>query len=861
MRLYWIALLMAVILSGITEATTTVYTSRSQWEQAVGYYDEETFTDATLNPNISVDAGNPPHGYVDVAGQEGYGEGVWWDRVSPGQSGDFSIWFFSSPVTGFGGDWNLAGPGGEGTGIQLYLDGVPVSNQIPNTMADGFWGIVSTIPFDAILIEAGTFEGNAETYVLDNMVYNCGIAVFTKSDNVETCASPQETIEYTICFDNAFGQAIQDPFIIDWLPDGVDYDFLISISPLIVDENYNIEEHYYRWELEDIDPNDASCLNLEVTVNYNALPGGYLHNVAELWGTIMVASDPNDPNTLTPVTRLIDRAIKDTPVCCWQDSPEVLYVDKNATSGANNGLDWQNAFLDLQDALDYARPAVCGEVESIYVAQETYSPGEDEEDTFELPENVSVYGGFPTGGCEFSLRNPKKYETILSGKIDDTHRNNQIVTMGNNTLLDGFTVTDCGLDLESAGVYASSVDFTVNNSVIVNNLGYGAFIENANATFKWCTFRNNEQDGIRHTGEGKSLVLENVWVRQSGQYGVYTINSVPIIINSILSESDMSLDGRAGLLMVNPPQRPCLLNVTCAHNFTEGIALAGANLPEIYNSIVYHNGGPALAGFTADQAASYSCIEDCNSVNNNISTDPMFAYFDPNNVRIMEDSPCHDSGLTVQEHYSQFDMDNRDRVLGTAVDRGAYEIECEDTSNSYDRNADGLVNLVEFNAFSKAWLSHDPNDPMWIADPNLAEPNLTPAWNPVCNFNTTGDSAYAIDLADLMDWVEEAPWLWKACWVTEESLSEMLAGGDNMLMGDEEVILFSEIMASSEPVVEEKSVQEQILDLASAIVFLERIWLEEPDIQAEISAEGWQKFMDAVYQNLLELQTQDVPIE
>jgi hypothetical protein len=112
-----------------------------------------------------------------------------------------------------------------------------------------------------------------------------------------------------------------------------------------------------------------------------------------------------------------------------------------------------------------------------------------------------------------------------------------------------------------------------------------------------------------------------------------------------------------------------------------------------------------------------------------------------------------------------------------------------------------------------------------------------------------------------MVWVEDAPWLWKACWVTEESLSEMLAGGDNMLMGDEEVILFSEIMASSEPVVEEKSVQEQILDLASAIVFLERIWLEEPDIQAEISKDDWQKFMDAVYQNLLELQTQDVPIE
>jgi hypothetical protein len=39
-----------------------------------------------------------------------------------------------------------------------------------------------------------------------------------------------------------------------------------------------------------------------------------------------------------------------------------------------------------------------------------------------------------------------------------------------------------------------------------------------------------------------------------------------------------------------------------------------------------------------------------------------------------------------------------------AVDIGAYEINCEEISNELDFNADGLVNLVEFNSLSLAWL-------------------------------------------------------------------------------------------------------------------------------------------------------------
>ncbi|HPD47426.1 MAG TPA: hypothetical protein PLY61_11070, partial [Anaerohalosphaeraceae bacterium] len=172
----------------------------------------------------------------------------------------------------------------------------------------------------------------------------------------------------------------------------------------------------YAWALGSIDPNASGSVQLTVTVNEAAAPGTYLHNLAELWGTVYV-HDPNDPNRLVPEVRLVARAVLDTPVCCYITPPQTLYVDKTATGGAQTGVDWQNAFLTLQDAIACAEAAVCGEVESIYVAQGTYSPGDSEDDSFDLTSlpGISLYGGFKPGGCPLEERNPTKYPTVLSG--------------------------------------------------------------------------------------------------------------------------------------------------------------------------------------------------------------------------------------------------------------------------------------------------------------------------------------------------------------------------------------------------------------------------------------------------------------
>ena len=308
--------------------------------------------------------------------------------------------------------------------------------------------------------------------------------------------------------------------------------------------------------------------------------------------------------------------------------------------------------------------------------------------------------------------------------------------------------------------------------------------------------------------------------------------------------------------MFNPWDRPFLQNVTVAHNKSAGLALAGAKLPEILNSIVFHNDGPALLGFSADEAAWYSCIEDANSVNYNISVDPQFAYFDPNNVRLSPASLCLNASNPSLDYSSQLDMDGSPRVYGAAPDMGAYELFCDtNVSNLYDWNADGVVNLQEYVNFSRAWLAHDPNDPAWLANPELADPNLSEGWyewKHKFNLDATGDSTYSVDLADLLMFLEDAPWLWVACWRTDLQPEMMMSGFDSGSMR----LAGFESQSLEKQTTQEITSQEQLFDLASMIVQLENLWLTELDIQQAIEPDRWNRFMEAVYQNLYDLATE-----
>jgi hypothetical protein len=141
---------------------------------------------------------------------------------------------------------------------------------------------------------------------------------------------------------------------------------------------------------------------------------------------------------------------------------KVLYVNAVAT-GLNNGNTWANALTNLQDALSVARSGATNAntaVAEIWVAAGVYKPTttNDRNATFQLVDNVSLYGGFSGGETKQSQRNsdPLSNDTILSGDLlgndtstpwDDptTYNDNSynvcIAPVGAGTVLDGFTIT------------------------------------------------------------------------------------------------------------------------------------------------------------------------------------------------------------------------------------------------------------------------------------------------------------------------------------------------------------------------------------------------------------------------------------
>ena len=105
----------------------------------------------------------------------------------------------------------------------------------------------------------------------------------------------------------------------------------------------------------------------------------------------------------------------------------ILYVDQsNGTPG--NGSSWALSFDKLQDALDEAcNNATVADPYQIWVAEGLYFPDEgitetddDRSSTFQLCDNVAMYGGFLGIGTNETLLSQRNFvanQTILSGDL------------------------------------------------------------------------------------------------------------------------------------------------------------------------------------------------------------------------------------------------------------------------------------------------------------------------------------------------------------------------------------------------------------------------------------------------------------
>jgi len=694
-----------------------------------------------------------------------------------------------------------------------------------------------------------------------------GVRFWKEDDTEGECRDPESEVTYTIHWENTSGQTLHNVEIVDHLPEGVTYpggDWQMDpnnfFDPIPPDPNYSSEDHSYTWTIGDLDPNDEDSVALTVVVNEHAEPGLTLENIATMMvDGVIVGWD----------------SIK-TKVCPWDPvDPNIIYVDETAT-GYNNGTNWQDAYTDLQSALTRARDAVPVEIGpyTIYVAQGTYSPGDYVKNTFNPAAGASVYGGFKSGGCDFIDRNPNRYCTTLTGYIgldenEQIIRNETVVLMGDDTLLDGFTVQECS----DYGVYGKGISFTVQNCEILGSQQFGLYAEESDVVLKWCDVIGNDRDGIYHTGSSNSITLENCEVASNKRHGIRVVESTPAIKNSVIKGNGSVGQPAFGLRIINPADIPTVFNATLAYNVNEAISFTDddpnaweRDFPDIQNCILWfnNNDGDQMAGCAGTQ---YSCVFDPNDPDGtdytldaygNFSGNPGFAYessTDPNvamNVHLAYDSPCIDMGSDLLSYTGQSDIDGEDRVVGDYVDIGADEVySCDDDlteddiSNPVDWTANGIINLHEYAIFAEAWLSVDPNNPLcdpnnpsYVSDPN--DPNYISEddklrYRPKCDLDTDLD----VDLSDLALFCDE--WLWMACWKEAQlyrfdMMAMTMGGGESMMMAVPFAEAFSTTaLAEPEPSLPESDLARLVGGINEIMAFVDETIAEDPFNAASLS--------------------------
>jgi predicted outer membrane repeat protein len=360
------------------------------------------------------------------------------------------------------------------------------------------------------------------------------------------------------------------------------------------------------------------------------------------------------------------------------------YVDSAATTGAYNGTSWANAFTNLQDALASTSGG------TIYVAKGTYKPGTNRTDTFQLKNNVTLQGGYPTGG---GTRDSKANVTILSGNIGDTEVNtdnsyNVVTASGTDSsaILEGFTVSGGnGDDSDGGGMRNVNGSPTIREVTFSDNrasYGGGMYNDGGSPTLTNVTFSNNlaqYNGGGIHGIDAGNPVLQNVtFSGNSADYGGGMYNENTMSLTNVTFSGNTANTSGGGIYSSNG--NLTLMNVTFNGNsasqgnggalFKDGGTVTATNCIFWGNSEEIYKNNPVTV--------TYSVVESGYAEGTNIlTTDPLLDTLKDNGgftktMRLKTGSPAIDAGTPTGAPST--DQRGITRPQNALYDIGAYEV-------------------------------------------------------------------------------------------------------------------------------------------------------------------------------------------
>jgi hypothetical protein len=445
---------------------------------------------------------------------------------------------------------------------------------------------------------------------------------------------------------------------------------------------------------------------------------------------------PDYPNPL-------QEDINDNDIGDICENAEIIYVNSEAL-GSNNGNTWEDAYTNLQDALNAT--ASYETFTEIWVAAGTYIPSarsypaDPRSATFQLLNNVALYGGFAGGENQRNQRNPQINVTTLSGDLNENDESNFInndensyhVVTGSQTnstaILDGFTVSNGNAnepysstfpDYYGGGLYTKYGSPTVKNCTFTNNWAErGAAIFNyyGDPSFLNCIIHKNRAGitgGAMYSEGCTDLKIQNCFIlcnfAQSGGGLTNQVGCNSTITNCIIAANQTS-GTAAGILnepLSNTTITNCIIYANNAGSWTGGILGAGDCTTTLTNSIVWKNtlngqmNEIAQIRLVAGAVAfiNYSCVQDWTGALGGISNfgdDPLIVR-DPNDggdgwgnanddygdLHLQFGSPCIDMGdPSFVFDPDETDIDGEIRTQNCRIDIGAYETPFADCNNN-----------------------------------------------------------------------------------------------------------------------------------------------------------------------------------
>lgn len=184
----------------------------------------------------------------------------------------------------------------------------------------------------------------------------------------------------------------------------------------------------------------------------------------------------------------------------------IVYVNTLA-SGSNDGSSWNNAFVNLQDAISYSTVG-----DTLWIAKGKYLPtsfygntqnNDNRSRAFLIKGGITLYGGFSGTETSINQRDIRQNTTILSGDLgkndssvwppDSTRNENAyhvLVIRGQNqeTTIDGLTITGGNANNE---IYEITNDNLIPDGTNVHKYGGAGLIVLSSIHINNCAVENN----------------------------------------------------------------------------------------------------------------------------------------------------------------------------------------------------------------------------------------------------------------------------------------------------------------------------------------------------------------------------------